>query len=319
MQPWQTRSSDFHPYMVDEIAALPASLRDAARAALPAGEQVGRGFVVPADYRSPDGFAPPRVVPAQALIFTANGVLHVQAPAQVAAPVAGQDQPAPPPAYVQPEALLWMRSSHLLLHGKLEMVSAAAGAAVRLAMEFNAVGWRLMQPEWHALVGKAIGVSVPVAAKQAAAPQGEEEEEPYTLDEQAMLLVSAVPDKFVDGLGRYGLYTGEKLLGVAFQAALWKENLIAFDEQLLPNTLVALTDASVLILAEEGALVRKSEQFGLIITRIPRRAIAGMEVAAGDPLCAVRFALACEGVTDEVSVSLGPEAAESWQELWGRA
>ncbi len=310
MQPWQTRSADFHPYMIDAIDALPAGLRDAVKAALPPGEQMSRGFVVPADYRSPDGFAPPRVVPAQALLFTANTVVHVQAPAQ--------DAPAPPPTYIQPETLLWMRSSHLLLHGKLELVSAAAGETARLEMEFNAVGWRLMQPEWHALVAEAIGVAVPAAETKALPPLGEEQEEAYTLDEQAMLLVSAVPDKFVDGLGRYGLYTGEKLLGVVFQPALWKENLIAFDEQLLPNTLVALTDASVLILHEEGALVRKSEQFGLIITRIPRRAIGRMEVAAEDPLWSVRFALACEGVTDEASVSLGPETAQSWQELWNK-
>lgn len=311
MNPGQARSSDFHPYMIDTLDALPAKLREAAAAALLPGEPMVRAFVVPNDYRSPDGFEAPRVVPMQALIFTSGNLVHVQA--------GTQDAPAPPPIYVQPETVLWIRSSHVLLYGKLELVSAIRGEASKLEMQFNAVGWRLMQPEWHALVCRAIGVTAPLVEAQAAAPPEEGEEEPYTLDEETMRLVASVPDKFVDGLGRYGLYTGEKLLGVVFQPALWKENLIAFDEQLLPNTLVALTNASVLIMAEESALVRKSEQFGLIITRIPRRAIAGMEVTETDPLPVVGFTLRREGVTDEVSVALGAEAAAAWQELWGTA
>jgi hypothetical protein len=148
---------------------------------------------------------------------------------------------------------------------------------------------------------------------------GEEPEEgSYTLDEQARQFLAAVPPKFADGLARYGLYTGEKLLGVTFQPAVWKENLIAFDEQLIPNTLLALTEASVLILAEESALVRKSEQFGLIITRLPRQAIVGVDLLAQEPLAAVKFALAREGASGEQSVLLAPEMAQAWLELWGR-
>jgi hypothetical protein len=99
---------------------------------------------------------------------------------------------------------------------------------------------------------------------------------------------------------------------------VWKENLIAFDEQLIPNTLLALTEASVLILAEESALVRKSEQFGLIITRLPRQAIVGVDLLAQEPLAAVKFALAREGASGEQSVLLAPEMAQAWLELWGR-
>jgi hypothetical protein len=316
MDPWQTRSADYHPYMVDALEALPPNLRAAAEAALPPGAWLLRGFVVPADYRSPDGIAPSRVVPAQALLFASNGVLRVQAPTLGAAEVA-------PPVFLQPANLLWMRSSHLLLYGKLELVCGMQGEVAAVEMEFNAVGWRLMQVEWHELVAQAIGVTLPAGQKTrdmlVSAPQGEEaEEEAYTLDEQAMLLLAAAPDKFVDGIGRYGLYTGEKLLGVMFQPTVWKENLLAFDEQLLPNTLVALTEASVLILAEEPALVRKSEQFGLIITRIPRAAITAVTTAAEEPLQKIQFSLERAGVTAEQSVLLVPEIAQSWLELWDK-
>mgnify|MGYP001221591087 CR=1 FL=1 len=316
MDPWQTRSADYHPYMIDALDALPPNLRDAAAAALPPGEQMTRGFVVPADYRSPDGIAPSRVVPAQALLYTTSGVLHVQAPTLGAESVA-------PPAFLQPADLLWLRSSHLLLYGKVELVSATGGQPVKWELEFNAVGWRLMQAEWHELVAQAIGVTLPAGEKatdkRASTPQEEEAGDGvYTLDEQAMLLLAAVPDKFVDGIGRYGLYTGEKLLGVVFQPAVWKQNLIAFDEQLLPNTLVALTTASVLIIAEEPALVRKSEQFGLIITRLPRAAITAMTTTAEEPLQAITFALARDGVTAEQKALLTPEVAQAWLELWSR-
>lgn len=302
MQPWQSRSADFHPYTIDAIDALPAGLRAVAEAAMPAGERLVRGFVAPPDYRSPDGLSAPRAVPAQALLFLHGGVLHIQA--------APPNADAPAPVFLQPEKLLWMRSSHLLLHGQLELVSAMQGEAVRLAMEFNALGWRLLPPEWHTLVARAIGMGTPATTEHV--------EEKYIFSEQETELLEQTPDKFAEGLGRYGLYTGEQLAGVVFQPALWKQNLLTFDEQLMPNTLVALTEASVLIIAEESALVRKSEQFGLIITRIPRNAITAVKSETAEPLQTVHFALERDGVSDQQSVLLTSEIAQAWLELWNR-
>ena len=39
MQPWQTRSADFHPYMIDALAALPAALRSAAELVIGGAER----------------------------------------------------------------------------------------------------------------------------------------------------------------------------------------------------------------------------------------------------------------------------------------
>lgn len=302
MQPWQSRSAEFHPYTIDAIEALPAGLRAAAEAALPAGEHLVRGFVAPPDYRSPDDSSALRAVPAQALLFLHGGVLHVQA--------ALPDADAPPAIFIQPEKLLWIRSSHLLLHGQLELVGSMQGKTARLEMEFNAVGWRLLPPEWHMLVAKAIGVTPPAIQEHV--------EEKYTYTEQEMELLAATPSKFAEGLGRYGLYTGERLKGAVFQPAVWKQNLLAFDEQLLPNTLMALTEASVLVIAEETALVRKSEQFGLIIMRIPRNAIAAVDSTAEDSLQAVSFSLERESVSAQQHVLLTPEAATVWLDLWSK-
>ncbi len=68
----------------------------------------------------------------------------------------------------------------------------------------------------------------------------------------------------------------------------------------------------MLIIAEESALVRKSEQFGLIITRIPR---SPCDNAAEEPLQAITFALARDGVTAEQKALLTPEVAQAWLEL----
>ena len=104
---------------------------------------------------------------------------------------------------------LYLRSSHLLLYGRLELLGSDQGEPVQLDMEFNAIGWHLMEAEWRDLVGKAIGVPLP-------AP-GEERTE----GEQESTLLATLPPKFAEGLRKYGLYTGEILQGVVFQPAVW--------------------------------------------------------------------------------------------------
>jgi hypothetical protein len=80
--------------------------------------------------------------------------------------------------------------------------------------------------------------------------------------------------------------------------------------------LVALTNASVLILTEEKALVRRSNDLGLLITRIPRQAIAGMTIEPGGQVDTVVFALDRGGVRDQVRLVLAHDAAEAWTAAW---
>ena len=76
-RPWQARTSEFHPYMVDTVDALPASLAAPAKAALPPGVGVTRALYVPRDYRA-RGWMAARQTPEQALVFTDAGVLYVR-------------------------------------------------------------------------------------------------------------------------------------------------------------------------------------------------------------------------------------------------
>lgn len=297
--PWQTRASQFHPFIITAVAELPDSLRPLVAAALPVGATMLSGVVFPADFRAPKPNEEARPVPAQALVFTGSGMLHVQA--------AGTDAPAPEPAYFEPADIIWFRSSHLLLYGRLEIAAAIRHEPVLLDLQFNAVGWRQRDQNWRNFVAQSVGMP----PMPAAVPPAE--------SEQDKAILRSAPPKFVDGLYRYGLYTGETLHDAIFQEAIWQHRLTAFDEQLAPDTLVAVTDASVLILAEEKAFVRDSDELGLIITRIPRRAVTGVRSEKGDRLDDVVFTLSGDGVTEEIRLALAPDAADNWLKIWSRS
>ena len=298
MEPWQTRTSEFHPYLVDTIDELPDDLRPLVEAALPPGTALASGLVVPANYRSKNPEADSEPVPAQALIFTGAGMWHVRAPEN--------GEPAPAPIYIEPGNIRWIRSSHLLLYGRLEIASSSQGQPVLLDIEFNAVGWRQKDQNWRNLVAQAVGMP-PIAAGAAPGPS-----------EQDRAILGSAPDKFVDGLFKYGLYTGETLLDATFQPAVWQSHLLSFDKQLAPDTLAALTNASVLILTEEKALVRRSDELGLLITRIPHQAIASMQVATGNQVDEVVFTLDRGGVADAYRLLLAHDAAQMWLAAWDK-
>jgi hypothetical protein len=298
MEPWQTRASEFHPYLIASIDEVPTDLRPLVEAALPPGASLASGLVVPANYRSKTPDAEPQVIPAQALIFTGDGMWHIQAPEA--------DQPAPAPIYIEPGNIRWIRSSHLLLYGRLEIASSHQKQPVLVDIEFNAVGWRQKDQNWRNLVAQA--VEMPPITQGATLEPGEWER----------AILRETPEKFSDGLFRYGLYTGETLTGATFQPAVWQQHLIAFDEQLTPDTLLALTNASVLILTEEKALVRRSNDLGLLITRIPRQAITAMHVEKRNLVTDVIFALERGGVADAYRQVIAHDAAQTWSDIWNR-
>ena len=296
MEPWQTRASEFHPYLIASLDELPATLHPVVEKVLPPGTPLASGLVVPANYRSDTPEGDPHPVPEQVLIFTGDGMWQIMAP----------DDTQPAAVYIDPANIRWIRSSHLLLYGRLEIAGATQGQPVLLDIEFNAVGWRQKDQNWRNLVAQCVGLP-PLAVGSAPTPSAQD---------RAML--QSAPEKFVDGLFKYGMYTGETLHAATFQPAVWEHHLISFDKQLAPDTLIALTNASVLILTEEKALVRRSDELGLLITRIPRRAIAAMEVVAGAHLDEANFALTRGGVSDRYRVPLAHDAAQAWSSIWAQ-
>ena len=92
--------------------------------------------------------------------------------------------------YIAPDAIRWIRSSHLLLYGRLEIASAVQGQPVRLDIEFNAVGWRQKDQNWRNLVAQTVGMP-PIEAGVA-----------IVRSEQDRVLLQGTTEKFVDRLFR---------------------------------------------------------------------------------------------------------------------
>ena len=298
--PWQARASEFHPYLVKSLDALPDSLRSAAGASIPPGAKATTICVMPQDYRS-KGLLGSRIVPEQAIIFTGDGVLAVQAG------LPGEH--APSPAFLPCDGLLFARSSLLLNYGRLEMAGAAQGRLVSQDAEFGALAWRLMDAALRSFLAKALGLT-PLPPDDL----GEWQEE-------ATDMVRGLPLKFANGLRTYALQPGETLLGTVFQEAVWAKRGGLWPQQLTPRRLLALTDAAVVLIEEEQALVRKSSQYGWIITQMPRAAVRDLQTApAQEGLQELKFTLARGGASTDRRTVLAAGTVNDWLRLWeGRA
>jgi len=287
-----SRGIETHPYLVSSLAELPSSLQVAARQALSPTEQPDHIFMVPAQsfFRS---WLSRRYVPPQALLFTAQGVLHVQ---EAASP--GEPAPA---TYLQGDDLLYIQLHLLLLYGRLELVGLANGALTRVVVEFNTVGFSMLQPGLRQLLPLTWG-----AIKL---------EKSDALD-RTLSEFDGLPLKFKNGLRLYGLQPNERLLGVIFQHRLWKRYGRALQHQVSANTLLALTDHELVIIEEEKTGWKNP--YGWILTFCPLACLKEFETTPEGAWQELQLRLARKGVEVDRRVKLGPETALNWQALWSR-
>jgi len=295
IEPWLVRASVFHPLLFHALSELPGSLRATTEQAIPVGHQFVAALYVPADYRSKDA-EEFQETPEQALIFTDKSVVHVEgAPAGA---------PAPEPVCIALDNVLYVKTHHVLLYGRVQLYGACQGEERSLDMQFNAMGWPLMDVEWRGMIGKVIGLPALASADD------------RVVSEHEMQLLETLPQKFADGLRRYGLYTGEEVISVLFQPEAWERTGTGQDKQIVPDTLLALTESSILALAEERALIRTTEQYGLIITRIPLAVLKEVEtIVKGDGWEEIIFSLERAGVSTERRLQLEPAKAQYWHGL----
>lgn len=285
-----SRGMEAHPYLVSSLAELPSALQIAAQQTLEPTEQPHRIFLVPAQsfFRS---WLSRRYVPPQALLFTAQGVLHVQEavspgePAQV--------------TYLRGENLLYIQLRLLLLYGRLELVGLAKGELARVVVEFNTVGYSMLRPGLRQLLPLTWG-PVQLAKSDSLDRVGSEIEE--------------LPLKFKNGLRLYGLQPEESLLGVVFQPSLWKDYGRVWRHQLSANTLLALTDHELVIIEEEET--GRKNPYGWILTFCPLACLKNLETTPEGTWQEVQLHLARNGVAVDRRVKLGPETALNWQALW---
>lgn len=295
IEPWLVRASVFHPHLFHILGELPESLRATTERAIPVGHQFLAALYVPTDYRS-RGVEESQEIPEQALVFTDGSVVHVEG--------APPGMPAPEPVCIALNHVLYIKTHHVLLYGRVQLYGACQGTERSLDMEFNAMGWPLMDAEWRAMIGKVIGLPALASAEDRIASERETQ------------LLATLPQKFSDGLRRYGLYTGEEVISVLFQPEAWERMPAGQDKQIIPDTLLALTKSSILVLAEERALIRTTEQFGMIITRIPLTVLDDVQtIARDDGWEEIIFTLERAGVSTERRLQLEPAKAQYWRGL----
>lgn len=277
------------PYLVDSLTALPADWQSAVAAALPSAELPHTIVMIPRHTQTTQKRR--RFVPAQALLFTAAGVLQVQA---------GMTPEQPPTAlYLRGADLLVIRHSLILLYGCLELTGLVDDTPTRLVVEYNTVGLPLLLPAYQRLVQLAYGVP----------PARVSDTEPLTvpllqsLDQQSF--------KFKNGLQFYALLPGEPLLGYVWQPRITRRVIGPLRRPIAPAALLALTLQAVILMTEERA---KGAAYGWLITFCPRRRLIGLAIRPRPPWYVLSVAL--ERATPAPPVLLESERAAAWEQLW---
>jgi hypothetical protein len=283
-----------HPYTVQSPGDLPVSLRQSAEQVLEPGAPIQSNFVVPAQ-PFPHGWFGALYVPEQALLFTSQGILHIQ----------DADTPGQPASatYLRALDLLYARLSLLLLYRQLELVGQVSNILTRVVVEFNTVGEHYLRPGLRHLVHLALSQTTALPANQAQV-------------ETIWRELNRLPMKFANGLRYHGLQPGERLLGFVFQPDIWTRRWWFFPHQISATTLLALTDHQFIILEEEKK--GKEANYGWIFTFCPLAGVAEIELKPGGSWSELQIRLGRGGVTVDRRVTLEQEQARAWRELWAQ-
>lgn len=294
LQEWLRLRRPPRPEFYQTLDELPAGLADQAQSSLPADHAVRGVLAVPGEYRVREKvhwvWAPER-----ALIFMDGAALYVSA--------ATEDTP-PQAVLFDAQALLYLRSSLILLYGLLEF-KADCGAAGDVRLEYNTVIWEALRRPLTRFVADACPRTLVADTATAAA--------------QSTPIIKSLPFKFANGVRYYALDAGEVLQAAVFQPALWQRRGI-LPREISPNTVFALTDRKVVLIEEMrslGWMKRRSEsEYGWIFTYIPRDRVVDVTVAQDARWAELRISLAWGGAKDERTFLLEPAIAARWREAW---
>lgn len=281
-----------HPYRVQRMEDLPPALQEsAAQVALAPDDPIQSIFVVPAQTlpKKFGGLGGVHGVPAQALIFTAGGVLHIQENASPMGVV-----------HLRGENLLYAHLGMVLLYGRLELCSAGDNTLQRIILEYNTVSQPLLQPALHQFLRLSRPPLRPV----------QDGMQTRLLDE-----LGSLSFKFNNGLQNYVLQPGDGLLGYVFQPAIMRRYARLFQRTVAPPTLLALTQSQIAII-EEG--MTSATRYGWYITYCPRGCVTGFESRPDAAWQDVNLRLSRNNLEAVRRVRLNTTAAGNWQALWAR-
>jgi hypothetical protein len=282
------------------LEKLPPSLLALVEQAIPDhGARIEGALLVPPEYYARKMLIW-EFVPERALVFLDRGVLFASAEAPNAPAQA---------MMVDAQALLYLRSSLLLLYGLLEFRADCGGQAGDVRLEYNTVIWQALRgPLTNFVAAAGVYPSSDGPAHPAAEVQA-----------RNAPILDALPYKFANGLRYYALTPGERLQAAVFQAAIWEKRSF-FPPQVTPNTLLAITDRKLVVIEEKRASIwhRQSAQgeYGWIFTYIPLDRVMDMvlRTVAGRTEIVVR--LEWGAAREERSFVFEPAAAKQWERAW---
>jgi hypothetical protein len=142
------------PYLVTSLVDLPGSLQHAAIQSVGSTEDLISICVFPGRTYLKNWYSWEKVS-EQALLFTKNGILHIQAPAS-------SDHDARTVS-LHAADLLYAHLSLILMYGRLELVDESLS---RVVVEFNAAGFDIIRVGIQDLLGTSCGrntISIPDA------------------------------------------------------------------------------------------------------------------------------------------------------------
>jgi hypothetical protein len=291
MPPLQRRTQ--HPYRATTLEELPAGLLALAEKTLLPDDPFEKIFIIPGQMmaRKIGGFGGMHWIPEQALLFTQRGIIHVQA--------GKSGDEIGRATYLPGSSLLHAQASLILLYARMEICTAANDEMSRIDVEFNSVGYDMMEPSLHKLIRLAWG-------------QAQDHNE----NGYRNLLLEKLEGqsyKFRNGLEIHALQPDEKLIGFVFQPRVFMRYVRVIRRQLAPASLMALTDKQLIII-EEG--MSSATSYGYVFTYCPRANVADIDFKPNGTLQELCFHFKKDAVTSEHQLKMENENALACQALW---
>ncbi|MBN2146847.1 MAG: hypothetical protein JW726_05640 [Anaerolineales bacterium] len=270
---------------------MPENLRLLACQALEPDEPLEMIFVVPAQIQPKKlgGRGDMHRVPEQALLFTDDRVVHVQADANPE--MAGQMKS------LRGDQLFYVRNILILLYGRLELFGVDHDVLTSIIVEYNTVAHDLLKPVLQRFL--RLGWGAGMGMQESMGDQTAE-----LLDELGQRSY-----KFGNGLRIYALQRGERLSGFVFQPRIYKPVLYIFQRLVAPASVLALTEKN-LILMHEGNTSATS--YGWFITICPRAWVAGTETRPNAKWQDVIVHLRMGSFAEDIEMTLESDTAQAW-------
>ncbi len=276
------RESQF-PYEVSDLKDLPERFQQAAQPLLKPVEPITSILMLP-----PQPFLGRRGVPRQALLSTAQGILHIR------------DGQPPTATYLHGESLLYVHYTLVLLYNRLELAGEVNGRLVHIVIEYNTVGQHLVEIMLTQFLYLTYGMAQPVAS----------------IREQNDALLQKLETesfKFMNGLRHYALQRGERLLGYVYQPRIKQPLLHFFNRPIAPSSLLALTDKAVILIEEEKV---GGPSYGWVITLCLRKVVETVESRSNREWRNICIHLARNSVALDRQVMMENDKALDVESLW---